>query len=233
MTKTKKSLKLIGKILFFLILTGLVLGVNLPMQIYAYDLSDLLRGDIWKVIYILMILLIIFIVRRLDKSRRKFSGAWYEKRKSIDSNWIIKLVVFILIFAISNYIEGYLVERMELGEAFNQEVVEAELNDFPLKSWLYLQIVVIAPVLEELVFRKAFMDLFFTKDKALHNFLAVFISGLFFGLLHEASFSWYLFLYSVSGWLLALFYRTSRDIRFPICVHIANNLLSVVVSVLV
>lgn len=231
MVKRKKLSTVFINIIEFAILVALVLATALPMQIYAYELTDVLPKEFWILAYGLMVGGIIFIVRKKSKNRDPYD--FHEVRRPIDSRWMGKLFKYFLIFAVYSYIQGILIEYMDLGNAMNQAIVENEIVDFPVKPWFYLHMVIIAPVLEELVFRKAFMAMFFTRDNKLNSFLSILCSGLIFGLLHEASISWFLLFYSFSGFILAYIYRSNRDIRLAIGVHSLNNLLSLLAVLMV
>lgn len=233
LTYKKKIFKYIENFILFSILVALVLATSFPMQFYAYELVEIFDRRIWIGIYGLMIMGIFFIVRKIDKKRVKSSGLWFEKRAPIDGKWILKFILFGIMMWAYIIVEGILVEYLELGDALNQAAIESELLNFPTKPWLYLHIVLVAPILEELVFRKAFMDLFFKGDSFICNIFAVLFSGMIFGFLHESRLSWYFVFYSMSGVILGLAYRSTRDIRLPMGIHVVNNFISVFFSVFV
>lgn len=224
----KKVFNLIKNILIFAFLVLLILFGNIPMHAYAYDLGSLGRPKFWIFLYFIYILGIILIVKKLDKSREKNPGAWFEERNPIDKKWLEKLLIFFLIFIGFNFIQSLIMDYFGLDPALNQEMVENELINFPIRLWLYGHIGLLAPILEELVFRKAFMDLFLTKDNSVNNFWAIFLSGFIFALMHEPKPSIYLVLYAIPGILLGYFYRSTRDLRFPMLIHSANNLISII-----
>lgn len=223
----KKVLKILKNIIIFALMVSLLLVAGLPMQIYAYDFGFLYENKILILIYILLAFGIFSIVRLIDKKSKKNPGTWHGEKSPINKKWFIILFIYLLVFSLFNIIQGLIMEYFDLGNALNQDIIENELVNFPKKFWLYFHIAFFAPVFEELIFRKVFMDLFFTKDKISHHILAILSSGLIFALMHEASLSLYLLLYTIPGVLLGFFYRSSKDIRLPILVHIANNLFSI------
>ncbi|MDD7305103.1 MAG: type II CAAX endopeptidase family protein [Peptoniphilaceae bacterium] len=227
MFKKDKVFLLIKRIVFFIFMVILLLAASFPMQFFSYDLGIFYRSKLWILIYLLLIFLIYKLIDRTDKKRFKDASTWYEKRTRININWVFKLIIFIGIFLLVNGLISFIFEYLNFGVALNQEIVENELRDFPVKWWLYIHIILGGPLLEELVFRKLFMALFFTEDKLRSNILAILVSSLIFGLMHENHLSPFLIFYSLPGLLLALIYRYSKDIRFSILVHIINNLISV------
>ncbi len=91
---------------------------------------------------------------------------------------------------------------------------------------------ILAPIVEELTFRKAIGGIF--KNK----WLFCFISGLIFGLLHvlgNAS-SWYEYLYVISygglGFFFAYAYQETGTIFTSISMHMLHNSLLILLSVL-
>lgn len=232
-TYTKKVFKFTGDFILFFILVALVLATSFPMQFYAYEISKIFDKRIWIVIYGLMVVGIWFFVERIDANRIKTSGEWLEERKPIDRRWIFMFIIFEIVMWAYVILEGILAEHLGLGEALNQAAIENELMNFPIKPWLYLHMILVAPILEELVFRKAFMDLFFKKNSFICNIFAIFLSGMIFGFLHERRLSWYFVFYSMSGVILGFVYRYSRDIRLPMGVHVVNNLVSVLLSIFI
>lgn len=104
----------------------------------------------------------------------------------------------------------------------NQKTVEQLFNGTP---WLtgYLT-VVIAPILEELIFRGLFFNYFFMKlTTPWVKVLGIVINGLLFAQLHTALWSPDAWVYAVMGMILATTYLETKDIRYDISLHILNN----------
>lgn len=70
---------------------------------------------------------------------------------------------------------------------------------------MFLMTAIFAPLCEELLFRGIFMRYFFPKNTV----LAIFFSGLVFGMLHFhlGDIFWTLLLYCTLGWVLAYYYK--------------------------
>jgi membrane protease YdiL (CAAX protease family) len=116
------------------------------------------------------------------------------------------------------------------GTPNNQEAVMSEMKILPLT--LFFLAGVLAPFIEELIFRGIFMNLFWQKDNQVNNIAAVLTSGLLFGLMHEPHFSIFLLLYSSLGWILAYTYRYHRDLRYSIGLHTVINFPSALIALL-
>lgn len=115
-----------------------------------------------------------------------------------------------------NYIYGVFIETTSNQNLVNEAMVRAPI----LAAF---QIRLFTPIIEEIIWRGIFMNLFFVKDTTVSRFCRVFSSGLLFGFLHTFSFSFELLIYSVIGWVLASVYYFTKDIRCPIIVHLALN----------
>lgn len=135
------------------------------------------------------------------------------------------------------------------GEATNQEAINAMFSQGPLAILaLFLVTVIIAPIVEEIVFRKCIFNLFSDRKMGLY------VSTIAFGLLHvvspimvavvgwisgEAAFIdivlelMYLIPYSLMGLGMGIAYmKSNNNILAPILTHTANNLVSFIISLL-
>lgn len=118
----------------------------------------------------------------------------------------------------------------QFGTPANQQSVLAEMHILPVT--LFFLAGLLAPFIEELIFRGLFMNLFWQKDTRLNNVLAVVSSGLVFGLMHEPHLSVFLLLYTSLGIVLGWTYRYHRDLRYSIGLHMLINLPSALLLLL-
>jgi membrane protease YdiL (CAAX protease family) len=88
---------------------------------------------------------------------------------------------------------------------------------------MFLMTAIFAPLCEELLFRGIFMRYFFPKNTV----LAIFFSGLVFGMLHFhlGDIFWTLLLYCTLGWVLAYYYKKTGKLLVSIMIHFLNNIL--------
>ena len=93
--------------------------------------------------------------------------------------------------------------------------------------------VLIAPILEELVFRISFRKIF-----AHTNFLFIFFSGLFFGGMHVLGSLdnlidlLFIIPYSIPGFMFAYLYTKSKNIFNPISLHFIHNAIMMILQIL-
>lgn len=133
--------------------------------------------------------------------------------------WFTGLMIMVLSNSIISLINGGVTST-------NEEAVRNMLES----SWLaVLSVCILSPVIEELVFRKSFKDIF--KNKWIY--LAT--SGLIFGALHVftspvSSFVDYLYLipYCSMGLAFSYMYYKTDNIMVPIVMHIAHNTINTI-----
>ncbi|WP_460874229.1 CPBP family intramembrane glutamic endopeptidase [Furfurilactobacillus cerevisiae] len=104
----------------------------------------------------------------------------------------------------------------------NQRAIEQMFKTTP---WLTLYFGVFgAPILEELIFRGLFFNYFFMKlNKRWVKVLGIIVNGLLFAQLHTNLWTPDAWVYFVMGAILATTYVQTKDIRFDIGLHFANN----------
>lgn len=83
----------------------------------------------------------------------------------------------------------------------------------------FIAIVLLAPIVEELIFRGVLFNML---SKRHSIFFSLLVSGLFFGILHFATF----FPAAILGFVLGFIYHRTGNIRLSIAAHMFNNLVS-------
>lgn len=134
--------------------------------------------------------------------------------------WFIGLMVMVF----SNMIISWLNQG---GTSNNEESIRFMLQNFPYLS--ALSVAILSPTIEELVFRRAFRDIFNNK------WLYIATSGLIFGALHVLlspvnSFIDYLYLipYCSMGIAFSYMYYKTNNIIVSITLHIAHNSINII-----
>lgn len=195
--------------LFSSILVSVVLGL------YGIDLNSVsdYTYEIINLVYeILLTVLIIYIFRKtIIPDFKKFN------KNYIDEYFKYWIILLLLMYS-SNYIITYFTPN-EI--AANQETVVNTFKSFPLV--MIILTVLVAPVLEESIFRLSIRKLFPKSNK-----LYIFTSGFLFGLLHIASETTlygllYIIPYSIPGFIFAYTYVKSNNIFVPISLHMIHN----------
>ncbi|MFC6289595.1 CPBP family intramembrane glutamic endopeptidase [Levilactobacillus angrenensis] len=131
--------------------------------------------------------------------------------------------LFILMLAIQM---GWnlLISAHILPSPANQTELNAQILQLPF--WNLSYAILLAPFVEEMIFRGIFLNYFFRQDSRVMNLLGVFMSGMIFGMMHVGSFTPTLFMYAALGWILGFTYLKFRDLRYNVTLHFLNNALS-------
>lgn len=223
MRDIKDLIKRIGIFVSAVIFMGIC---DFPMAMYEQMNDSSTFGFLWVYLNFFMVIGLILFIKRYESKIVYGEKDWFEKPKEFNYKWILILFFCFLIFEFYSIFESAIVEILNLGESENQEFIEEIIDDFSTPVWINFNIALQAPIVEEFIFRKLFNLLFFRKNTSKDNVLSVLISSMIFGFMHANIFSWYFILYSLSGLVLAIIYRYTKDIRFSILVHGMNNFMS-------
>lgn len=171
------------------------------------------------VIYLILFFSLIFIFR-------KELVEDFKKLKSKILKSLIIMVVFGIVLYFSSYLISLLYGKFGIGDSNNQELIVrmVKINPFVV----FFSVVILAPVSEELIFRKSIYNV--TNNKVVFYIC----STLIFGLIHMTSTStenmlnWFLMLipYCLSGLILATAYERTDNIYVSIVAHAINNLVA-------
>jgi membrane protease YdiL (CAAX protease family) len=146
----------------------------------------------------------------------------------------LRLESVFFIFTMYAIVLAMNVLTQRFGTPQNQTEV---IDSMKIMPWtLFLLAGFLGPVIEELIFRGIFMNLFWKKDTPANGMLAIVCSSLVFGLMHEPHLSVFLVLYTSLGMVLAFTYRYHRDLRYSLALHMLINLpsaLAILIQVLV
>ena len=116
------------------------------------------------------------------------------------------------------------------GTAENQEGVEALIAS-ELGFLMLISTVLLAPFIEEIIFRKFLIGLF-EKTFRLPIYIATILSAVIFGLIHD--YKVFFFMYFPMALVLSLSYSLHKNnIFIPIGVHFLNNVYAVIMMTLV
>ncbi len=155
--------------------------------------------------------------------------------KNIAINLGISTCAFFTLLFSSNMLIGLLKNALDLGNADNQILIELSLKYCALP--IFLSAGILAPIVEELIFRKAIFGLFTNKK------IGLIISTLTFGVIHIVSSitQGYNFLelivltlpYIVAGLIFGFLYmKNNYNIYYVIVIHMISNILSMSVILL-
>ena len=221
----------------------IVEGSEIFSQEVFDHMSNVLNVVLQVVIYVIILVAAIIICGKIFlKDLKKFKGKYIG----------YAAMGFGLVYA-GSFIGSRLLTLLQVTEnksdATNQEAINAMFSQGPAAILaLFVVTVLIAPIVEEIVFRKCIFNLF--KDKK----MGLYVSTIAFGLLHVISpltvvfvqcltheadiFDLYLELmyiipYSLMGLGMGIAYmKSNNNIIAPILTHTANNLISFIISLL-
>lgn len=105
----------------------------------------------------------------------------------------------------------------------NQRMVMEMLQRAPLMMTAY--IVLFAPVLEELLLRGIFFQSFGSIENRGKRWLLLVLSAFVFGSLHSLPVHYDFLLYFAMGLVLGAAYLHTKDLKYPVLIHMVNNAL--------
>lgn len=139
----------------------------------------------------------------------------------VDSTWFHKLQWPILL-----YLAFFVLQLLlPMPESQNQKTVEVFVHSYPTIA--FFAVVIFAPILEELIFRGLLATYFFSKIPNLKTAgVYLLLTGTLFSFIHSPATISQFLIYFIMGINLGWLYLLKRDIRYPIALHLVNNLLS-------
>ncbi len=210
--KNKKLI--IGLCSFFLFFVLSISRTNLLFNIRAFGANDFFYNFLSVLSLFSILLIFIFLFKEqlindfhfLKKNHRYLF-------KTYLPYWFVALGLM----AIANLTLYFFVTK-DLSD--NEQLVRQLFQTNPII--IYISAVIVAPILEELVFRGSFYYIF--KNK----FLFIFFSGILFGLIHVSgatSISQFLYVipYSIPGFVFAYALYKSKNFFVPIGLHFIHN----------
>jgi len=171
----------------------------------------------------LLIVLICMYFKTLKEDIKKIKGNFYNMMDTGIKYWLIGLVVMM----VSNIIIGLFIPS---AQATNEQGVQELIKSSGVLS--VIAVGILAPIIEELTFRKAFKDVF--KNK----WAFILSSGLIFGALHvvlSLSSLWDLFYiipYSSLGIAFGYIYYKTDNIYTSIIMHMFHNTVLTILSII-
>lgn len=218
--------KLPKSIIVFLLFFFSSLWQLLGAKIFNIDLKNIVGNE--QLILttfsetITLLILIIIYFKDLKNDFKKIKNNFNKNMDIAIKWWIIGFIVMV----VSNLIIGLFIRKATAG---NEETVQSLI-----KTSSYLSILtfgIVGPIAEELVFRKAFKDVF------KNGILFVLMSGLIFGGLHvvlSLTSAWdlfYLIPYCSLGIAFSIIYQKTDNIFFSIFIHMFHNTVFTILSI--
>ena len=189
----------------------------------AADLSDF-AFYLSRLMLHFLVVLLIFIVM-------VWSGKWQQinSRKFKWSYLFYSFLAFLALF-IWNFVTFFLFPPTQNGLAYQLAVPTFTGATAFLMYFFYP--VIAGPIFEEMIYRGLVMT---ALEKGKKWGLDVLGSATLFGILHISSHGWVLtdfFVYMGSGLIMAVFFRVTKSIYWPIGLHIVNNAIAQILPLL-
>jgi len=190
---------------------------NVPFILLNISLDDV--SDVSYRIYLLMLdvfmLLIMYLIyeKEFGKAIDDLKIKHHEYYRDNFKYYMLGIIIMIGSNVLINLLGG--------GISSNENAVRNELFQYPIST--YVSAVLLAPIVEETVFRLSFNAIF--KNKTLF----IIVSGLFFGYLHVMSmpinilFPIYLISYAAPGLAFAYINKRTNNILVSTGLHLMHN----------
>lgn len=218
----KKNRDLLNAFKGFGVILLYLVASSMPYDILSwiginYDKLSLVVKSIYLICYEIGLTFIIIYIYR-----KEFIG---DLKNFIKNNvlYFKKYIKYWFIMLILMIISNIIVTRFTTTQiANNQTDIIEMLNFAPI--YTFILTVLVAPFLEELVFRLSFRKIFAHTD-----FLFILFSGLIFGSMHViGNFKYltdllFIIPYSIPGFIFAYCYAKSKNICVPISLHFIHN----------
>ncbi len=210
---------------FFKGIFFIILYFILQIFIYAlfykdiYNKTNLVLANI-ATIFVDLLILFIFIIIFRKKLIPDFNNFKKDYKKLLSNNvkyWCIGLSIMI----ITNFVINLIIGNMPTNEETNRLI----LANYPVSS--IISMVIVAPIIEELITRKMFKDVF------KNQYVYIIFSGLLFGFLHLLVSKsllelLYIIPYASLGCSFAKMYYDTDNLWTNIFFHSVHNLLAII-----
>ena len=192
--------------------------------------SDLAAG-LSDFSYYFLDMMLNFLVVLLALIAMIWSGKWQQiNRRKFKVSYLFYFFLALLSFFVWNFVTFFIFPSTQ-----NEISYQLDLPTFtgPTAFLMYFFYPVIAgPIFEEMIYRGLVMT---ALEKGKKWGLDVLGSATLFGILHISSHGWVLtdfFVYMGGGLIMAVFFRVTKSIYWPIGLHIVNNAIAQILPLL-
>ncbi|WP_423215130.1 lysostaphin resistance A-like protein [Streptococcus equinus] len=209
--------KLVSFFKYFGMAIGLIFLEQLPTVFLAKN------QPFWQSFLIALSLLVVAILTIYVAKRLGF----FSKASQVWNSGAYKPIIMGFLIMVPVKMLGGMTLVLEHGanaSTLNQSVLE-QLSMPPML--LFALSVVVAPIVEEVVFRG-----FIVKQAFHYSYLGVIVSSVLFGAIHAPTDLGSWILYGGMGLVLALVYQKTKKLEYSIAVHALNNFLGVLSLIL-
>lgn len=209
------------KCLFIFLLFGMDQLVSIPQMIAMYTHPNIALMTILVFVYVITAAAAIVFFFQFYRYKLKKNHSVYGNHRFNQSR-IKFMVMMVVIWVVFLFLQTWYTNLVDSGTSQNQSIINQMFKNMPV--WTFIDGVLIAPVMEELIFRGLFFEFFFRKDNPTVKVVGIIVNGILFGGLHDTSLSFPI--YAVMGMLLAWTYVHTKDVKYSIAIHVFNNFIA-------
>lgn len=228
----RKTLRVLGVVFTFLLVNitfDLLIGSGLGLLLNSYNIENLTLYILILSQILKLILVLVFLKLRSKKFHHQY-GLTYIKNKNLDSDFYKIITIAFGVAGFGNILLSVFLKIFENNDYINTtlETLETMLNYNSTFEYLVLfaSVVIIAPILEELLFRGI---LFSETKKYLNVTASMVINGLCFAIYHMNIIQGINTFFM--GMVLSYVYYYRRNIKEAIAIHMINNFIAMVMDV--
>lgn len=163
----------------------------------------------------------------LQLYRKQADGYFQDWQSRFSGKKLLWAVGYIALMLATNPLYEMLMAALGLESSVdnlqNQRMVMEMLQRAPLTMAAY--IVLFAPILEELLLRGIFFQSFGSIENRGKRWLLLVLSAFIFGSLHSPPVHYDFLLYFAMGLVLGAAYLHTKDLKYPVLIHMVNNAL--------
>lgn len=206
--KKDKTRSLLAFLFYFLFIFTTTVNLPLILQIISYIV----------VMVVTMLGIIIYIIDSTEKSFEQREERIGKKIQQEFKKIAKEIIMFIPVLLVSVFIISFFM----LGEPANQSSINESFKQSPIL--LSIEAIIIAPLLEEYIFR--FLPYKFIKNKILY----IIISAVVFAAMHvvnDPNPFYYIWFYMIRPLYYGYRYKKTEDIWVTISLHSFNNFIAI------
>lgn len=211
-------------LLYFLYQSNFIVSLLTALGVKLYDIPRIPR------LLLLSALEFVYVIILIMMFKKEIVNGLRDLKKNFTNRVVLSLncwVVGCVIMTVSSFLIG-LFTNQSVSE--NEELVRQSISVAPL--YMLYTCSIVAPLFEEMVFRRALYGLFKVK------WIFILLSGLSFGLLHViGSYNnitdfLYIIPYGAMGACFAYLLTKTKNITLPIIIHMLHNTILVLIQII-
>lgn len=225
-----RDLTLIPIVIILMFALMIPIGVIAGLYFGPLSLSQfMIMGTVAQLIaYILMIL--IFYYYHINTIGARFRAGLHYLKK----HWLFLIITYAigyLALTLYEYLMQFLPKNLQYGESQNELALDQLFNDPIFLPCVFLLIVIVGPIVEEIIFRNILIGELGKK----FNFIVMsIISAIVFALIHVSSVEspFVIGPYLILGILLVFVYmKAGRNLAASVTIHMLHNCISFIITV--